>query len=75
MPPAGGDRRGAGRAGSTGEFVLDPLGRAVDELHAGCQAQLLLEVFAVRFDGLDTEMEGLGDLARTPPLADQAKDL
>lgn len=30
IPPDGGDRRGAGSSGSAGEFVLDPLGRAVD---------------------------------------------
>lgn len=62
-------------AGSAGEFVLDPLGRASGELSAGFQRQLLLDVLAVGFDGLDAEMEGLRDLARAPPLADQAKHL
>ena len=67
--------RGEGLTGSADELVLNPLRRALGQFRAGRQAQLLLEVLAGGFDGLDAEMEGRRDLARAPPLADQAQHL
>ena len=65
--------RGEGLTGSADELVLNPLRRALGPFRAGLQAQLLLEVLAGGFDGLDAEMEGRRDLAHAPPLANQAK--
>ena len=52
-----------------------PLHRVFGELGAGRQIKLLFYMFAVRLNGLGTDLEFDGDLAAAQTLSDQLKNL
>ncbi len=65
-------RESVGSAGSAG---FNPLCCTVSQLCTGMDAQLVLDMFAVRFDGLDAQTQVIGNLAGAPSLTDQPKHL
>src|SRR5262245_8553223 len=62
-------------SGLGGGLVVDPVKCMLDEFGGVFQAELGLDVFPVRLNGADREVELAGDLAGAAAFADQAKDL
>src|SRR3989442_3725101 len=63
------------RARSAAAAGLNPLRCALGQFGSCLEAQLVLDVLAVGFDGLDAQVQGVGDLARAPALTDQPEHL
>jgi len=58
-----------------GLVVQLPLNGVLHELAASAQGEFFLQVCLVRFDGLHTQMERLGDLTRAETFADHSEHL
>ena len=55
--------------------ALHPGGRILSEFSGALQVQLVFKLFPIVLDGLDAQMQFLGDLAGLLPLTDQLQDL